>query len=66
MAKKDKKEEVEIPKEEKVFAYAVAAGKSLTTRKGIIGPGQEIKAEHVSGGMDTIEKFVKSGHIVKG
>lgn len=47
------------------FEYIVAAGKSITSKKGIRGPGEEIKAAWVPGGQDTIDSLVKSGMVVK-
>jgi hypothetical protein len=43
----------------------VASGKSITSRRGILAPGDEIKAEDLSGGKESLDKFVKSGHVVK-
>lgn len=45
--------------------FTIAEGKALTSKKGILGPGDEVKPEYLPGGQDTIDKFVKSGHIVK-
>lgn len=43
----------------------VAEGKSLTSLRGIIGPGQIVTEADFKDGKATIEKFVKSGHLVK-
>ncbi len=59
------KKEVKTKKEVKKFPYSMAPGKSITSRRGIVGPGEEVRAEWFVGGKDTIEKCVKSGHIVK-
>jgi len=45
--------------------FEIAKGKSLTSKRGILGPGKEVKAEDLAGGKDAIAAFVKSGHIVK-
>jgi hypothetical protein len=45
--------------------HSVASGKSITSRRGILAPGDEIKAEDLSGGKESLDKFVKSGHVVK-
>lgn len=45
--------------------FSVASGKSITSRRGILAPGDEIKAEDLAGGKETLDKFVKSGHVVK-
>jgi len=46
--------------------YKVAPGKSITSKKGILGPGEEVKTEYMSGGQKTIDDRIKSGHIIKG
>lgn len=65
--KKDKVEETPEQVEEtpKKPPYSIAEGKALTSKKGILGPGMEVTAEHLSGGKAAIDKFVKSGYIVK-
>ena len=50
----------------KLPPYYMANGKALTTKKGILADGDEIKPEYLAGGKDAIEKFVKTGHILKG
>ena len=45
--------------------YTVADGKSLTTKRGILGDGAQIKAEDLAGGQEAIDAFLKSGHVVK-
>ena len=43
--------------------YELAKGKSLTTKKGIIGEGKEIKAEYLAGGKDALDALVEKGYI---
>jgi len=45
--------------------YAVAPGRSLTTRRGILGPGASVDPARLNGGEETLRAFLKSGHIVK-
>lgn len=45
--------------------YYIAEGKALTSKRGILGPGDEVKVDYLPGGKDTFDKFVKSGHIKK-
>jgi len=54
------------PVEIKAPVYKVAPGKSITSKKGILGPGEEVKAEYMSGGQKTIDDRIESGHITKG
>lgn len=51
--------------EKKNPPYSIAEGKSLTSKRGILGPGEEIKPADLAGGADAIKSFVKSGHIIK-
>lgn len=45
--------------------YTVAKGKSLSTLKGVRVAGDEIKAEWVGGGQDTIDSLVKKEYVEK-
>lgn len=45
--------------------YTVAAGKAITTKRGILADGAKIEERDLAGGDDAIAAFVKSGHIVK-
>ncbi len=45
--------------------YYIADGKSLTTLKGIRGPGDEIKADYLADGKDGLKRHVKSGLVIK-
>ncbi len=46
-------------------AYAVAGGKALTTKRGIMDEGSIIAATDLAGGQEAIDAFLKSGHVVK-
>jgi hypothetical protein len=50
----------------KAAVYKVAEGKALTSKKGILGPGSEVKAEDLPGGDEALQGLVKSKHVVKG
>ena len=68
MAKRIPAPKVEAPKVEapKAFAYAVAEGKAITSRrKTILADGDEIRESDLAGGKEALDAFVKSGHIVK-
>lgn len=56
------KEKAETKKGGKIV---VAAGKSLTSKKGILGPGAEVKAKYFENGKTVIEKFLANGILVK-
>ena len=58
-AQKAKAEEGEKP------AFSVAKGKAITSKRGILADGDEIKAEDLAGGKEALEAFVKSGHVGK-
>lgn len=60
-----KKEKAAEAKAAKKPPYTIAEGKSITTKRGILADGDEIKAKDLSGGKDAIDKFIKTGHIVK-
>lgn len=58
--------EAEKAKEKgKKYPYAVAKGKSITTKQGVIGPGDEIKAEWLPMGKDALDQLVKSKYVIK-
>ena len=46
--------------------FYMADGKSITSKKGVLSDGDEVKAEYLNGGKKTIDQFVKSGHIKTG
>lgn len=45
--------------------YVVAKGRSVTSRKGIKGEGEEVTADHFPGGKDTLDSLIKRGIVVK-
>jgi hypothetical protein len=60
-------DEVEIVKPVKVKRppYYISDGKSLTTKKGILGPGDEVKIEYLIDGRDGLKRHVENGVITK-
>ena len=46
--------------------FYVEDGKALTTKRGILSDGDEIKAEDLAGGKKALTAFVKTGHVGKG
>ena len=51
----------EAPKEK--AKYVVMQRKAITTKRGILSEGEEIKADDLSGGAVAFKAFVKSKHI---
>lgn len=45
--------------------FSIAPGKALTTKRGLLGPGEEIKADDLAGGKKALTAFVKSKHVIK-
>lgn len=46
--------------------FYLLPGKSLTSLRGIKGPGEEIKASDLPGGQKTLDARIESGHIGRG
>lgn len=45
--------------------YYLCKGKAITTRRGILSNGDEIKAEDISGGKEALDHFVETKHLEK-
>lgn len=43
----------------------VASGKSITSKKGILKEGQEVKAKYFQGGQKTIDDLLEKGFLLK-
>ncbi len=43
----------------------ISEGKSLTTKRGILGPGDGIVPGDLAGGEEALEYFVSTGHVLK-
>ena len=64
----DEPEVVETPDEPEVVEtpeHCVAPGKSIISKRGILAPGEEVKVGDFEGGEETIQAFIKSGHIIQ-
>lgn len=61
-----KKPAEKTPVKKAVEKDVVATGKAITSKKGILGPGDEVKAGYLSGGESTLKDLQKKGFIVKG
>jgi len=59
------KKKAEDAKNAKKSPFTIAKGKAITTKRGILGEGDEIKIKDLEGGKEAIDSFVKSGHIDK-
>ena len=55
----------EVKKAKKVYPYSIAPGKSLTSKKGILQGGDEIKASYLAGGDASLATHVKNGIVIK-
>lgn len=53
-------------KDTKKPEFYVMQGKCLTSKRGLLSDGDEIKVEDLSGGLVAIKAFVKSGHVGRG
>jgi len=58
-------EKAKEAKAKKLPPMSVAKGKAITSKKGILGEDEEMKAEYLSGGEDALKVLLKSGHVVK-
>jgi len=65
--KKDADKATAKPKSSrKKGAYYLSKGKAITTRRGILSEGAEIKPEDISGGKEALDNFVGTKHLEKG
>lgn len=72
---KEKREKIEADKRAEAVARAtaiknkqprIAAGCALTSKRGILGPGEYVSDSDFPGGRETIDKHIKTGHIIEG
>lgn len=61
----DPPKEPEPPEPAKDPVYAIAPGRSLTSLRGILGPGTVVTAKYFLHGQATLDDLVKSGALVK-
>jgi hypothetical protein len=45
--------------------FYIVAGKAITSKRGILSDGDEIKEDDLPGGLKAVKAFVKSGYVVK-
>lgn len=55
----------EMKKPEKVDQFFVAEGVEVTTKRGQLKPGKQVKQKDFPRGQKTIDELVKSGALVK-
>lgn len=54
------------PEPEPVIDYhTIAPGKAITSKRGILGPGERINIDDLPDGAKALRAFVKSGHVLK-
>lgn len=56
---------VEEDNSRKKDGYYLCKGKAITTRRGILSNGDEIKAEDITGGKEALDGFVETKHLEK-
>lgn len=61
----DNHDDIVEPVKVKLPPFYIKDGKSLTTLKGILGPGDEVKAEYLIDGKDGLKHHVENGVIAK-
>ena len=57
-------DEVEAPKTKKA-PYTMAPNKAITTLKGVLAEGDEVKVEYLSDGEDGLKRHVENGNVIK-
>ncbi len=65
-ANKEKEVKEVIEKEDKKPEFYICAGKSLTSKRGILNEGDELKANWLPGGKDRVTELIKQGVVAKG
>ena len=63
---KKEKEKADAAKNKKKPPFYVADGKSITSLRGILGPGVEVKTSYLPGGKKTLDDLIKKDIIKKG
>lgn len=58
----DKEEPTPVAAEPTKF-LSVAEGKAITSKRGVLGPGEEVRAEYFVGGEETLQLLKKQGTI---
>ncbi len=55
----------ELEEKEPELKFYIAEGKAITSKRGILSDGDEIKEQDLPDGLEALKAFVKSGHVVK-
>lgn len=63
--KRDKEKAEAKAKRDAIPPYRVADGKSITCKKGILADGDEVKAEYLPGGQETLDSLVDRDFVIK-
>jgi hypothetical protein len=58
-------DEPEPEEKEPELKFYIVAGKAVTSQRGILSDGDEIKEQDLPGGLTALKAFVKSGYVVK-
>lgn len=45
--------------------YSVSEGRAITSKKGMLGAGSEVKAEYLGGGQKALDVLVRKGIVTK-
>jgi hypothetical protein len=62
---KELKASADEPEPEPEPKFYIVAGKAITSERGILSDGDEIKEHDLPGGLKAVKAFVKSGYVVK-
>lgn len=65
MSKNEKSAEKLEEKPQDLAPYTIAKGKSVTSKKGILGEGKEVKVEFLAGGKDSLDALVRAGFVTE-
>lgn len=47
------------------FPYSIAPGSAITSKRGVLGPGDEVKASDLPGGRESLDQHVAAGRVIK-
>jgi len=64
-AKAKAKQLAKVKPKPKKPPYYIMPGKAITSKRGILGPDDEVKAEYLAGGQEALDDFVETGYIGK-
>ena len=64
-AKKEQAKKEAKAEQDAIPPYRIADGKSITSKKGVLTEGDEVKAEYLPGGQETLDYNVDRGFVIK-